>query len=72
MNKYFPGFMVSTSQYKNGSPVHVAPACAGSGEGSNHFGFYVHSISLHLGLEPMTSWSEGSNFTAAPELPFIY
>jgi hypothetical protein len=25
---------------KTGSLVHVAPACAGSGEGSDHFGSY--------------------------------
>jgi hypothetical protein len=50
--------------YKNGSPVHVAPACAGPGEGSNHFGSYVRNLSLHFckrlfpGLEPMTTWSQ--------------
>jgi hypothetical protein len=55
--------------------VDVAPACAGSKEGSNHFVSYVCSISLHfckrlfLGLEPMTSWSQGNSFTAAPRLP---
>jgi hypothetical protein len=48
--------------------VHVAPACAGS----DHFGSYVLSISLHLcksmfpGLEPMTSWSQGNIFTVVP------
>jgi hypothetical protein len=37
---------------------------------------YVRSFSLHfckrlfLGLEPMTSWSQGRSFTAAPGLPF--
>ena len=31
-----------------GSPVHVAPACAGSGEGSDHFGSIVRSLSLHF------------------------
>jgi hypothetical protein len=31
-----------------GSPVHVAPACARSGEWSDHFGSYVHNISLHF------------------------
>jgi hypothetical protein len=57
-------------------PVHVAPACARSGEGSDHFGSYVHSLFLHFckrlfpGLEPMTSWSQGNSFTAAPGLPF--
>jgi hypothetical protein len=57
---------------EKGSPVRVAPACARSGEGSNHFGSYVRSFSLYfckwllLGLEPMTSWSQGNNFTAAP------
>jgi hypothetical protein len=62
---------------KKGSPVHVAPACAGSGEGSDHFVSYVRSLSLHfckrlfLGLEPMTSWSQGNSFTAAPGLPFV-
>jgi hypothetical protein len=61
-----------------GSLVHVAPACAGSGEGSDHFGSYVRNISLHFckrlfpGLELMTSWSQGNNFTAAPGLPFLY
>jgi hypothetical protein len=28
--------------------MHVAPACARSGEGSNHFGSYVRSLSLHF------------------------
>jgi hypothetical protein len=52
--KYFHGTV-------KGSLVHVAPACAGSGEGSNHFGSYVRSLFLHFckrlfpGLEPMTS-----------------
>jgi hypothetical protein len=27
---------------KKGSPVHIAPACAGSGEGSDHFGSYAY------------------------------
>jgi hypothetical protein len=45
--------------------MHVAPACVGSIEGSDHFGSYVRSLSLHFckrlfpGLEPMTSWSQG-------------
>jgi hypothetical protein len=45
-----------------GSPVHVAPACAGSGEGSDHFESYIcNHLSLYfykrlfLGLEPMRS-----------------
>jgi hypothetical protein len=52
--------------------VHIAPACAGS----NRFGSYVCSISLHFckrlfpRLEPMTSWSQAN--TAAPGLPFNY
>jgi hypothetical protein len=51
---------------EKGSLVHVAPACAGSKEGSDHFGSYVRSLSLHLckwlflGLEPMTSWSKAT------------
>ena len=59
---------------KKGSPVHVAPACAGSGEGSDHFGSFVRIISLHFckrlfpGLEPVTSWSQGGSSTAAPRL----
>jgi hypothetical protein len=46
--------------------VHVAPVCTGSGEGSDRFGSYVRSISLHfckrlfLELEPMTSWPQGN------------
>jgi hypothetical protein len=48
--------------------MHVAPACVGSEEGSNHFGSYVRNIFLHFckrlfpGLEPMTSWSQGMPF----------
>src|SRR3954464_9298043 len=63
---------------KKGRPVHVAPACAGSGEGSDHFGSIVRSLSLHFckrlfaGLEPVTSWSQGSSFTTAPRLPFFF
>jgi hypothetical protein len=54
-----------------GSPVHVAPACAGSGEGSDHFrsgegsdhfeSYICNHLSLYfykrlfLGLEPMRS-----------------
>jgi hypothetical protein len=51
--------------------VHVAPACTGPREGSDHFMSYVHNIFLYFckrlfsGLEPMTSWSQGSNFTAS-------
>jgi hypothetical protein len=51
--------------------VQVAPACAGSGEGSDHFGSIVRSLSLHYckrlfpGLEPVTSWSQCSSFTTA-------
>jgi hypothetical protein len=50
-----------------GSPVHVAPACAGFGKESGHFRSYVRSISLHFGkrlfpeLEP-----HGHNATALP------
>jgi hypothetical protein len=50
-------------QHIKGSLVHVALACAGSREGSDHFGFYVHNLLLHFykrlfsGLESMTSWS---------------
>jgi hypothetical protein len=61
---------------KKGSPVHVAPACVGYREGSDHFESYVLSLSLHFykklfpGLGPMTSWSQGNNFTVVPGLPF--
>jgi hypothetical protein len=43
--------MLSSSKItrERGSLVHVVPACAGSGEGSNHFGSYVRSLSLHFG-----------------------
>jgi hypothetical protein len=59
---------------KKCSLVHVAPDCAVSGEESDHFGFYVRSISLYLfiALEPMTSWSQGNKFTAAPGLTTWY
>ena len=39
-------------------------------------GSFVRSLSLHFykrlfpGLEPVTSWSQGSSFTTAPRLPF--
>ena len=65
------------SKIKKGNLVHVAPACAGSREGADHFGSIVRSLSLHFckrlfpGLEPMTSWSQGSSFTTPPRLPFI-
>jgi hypothetical protein len=60
-----------------GSPEHVAPACARSKEGSDHFESYVRNISLYFckrlfsGLEPMTSWSQGNSFTSAPGLIFL-
>jgi hypothetical protein len=49
-----------------GSPVHVAPTCAGSREWSNHFGSYVYRLSVHFynrlfpGLEPVSIhvWDE--------------
>jgi hypothetical protein len=57
--------------------VHVAPACVGLGEGSDHFGSYGCNLPLHfckmfLGLEPMTSWSQDNSFTTALGLPFIF
>ena len=33
---------------KKCSPVHMAPACAGSGEGSDHLGLFVRILSLHF------------------------
>jgi hypothetical protein len=36
------------SEWLKGSLVHIAPTCTGSREGSNHFGSYVHNISLHF------------------------
>jgi hypothetical protein len=57
--------------------MHVAPVCTGS----NHFVSYVQPFPTFLqeagqipltGLEPMTSWSQGDSFTAAPGLPFWY
>ena len=51
---------------KKGIPVHVAPAYAGSREGTDHFGSFVRSLSLHfckrlfLGLELMTSWHKAA------------
>ena len=58
-----------------GNLVHVAPACAGSREGSDHFGSIVRSLSLHFckrlfpGLEPVTSWSQGSSFYHCAKAP---
>ena len=45
-------------------------------EGSDHFVSFVRSHSLNFckwlfsRLEPVTSWSQGNSFTAAPRLPF--
>jgi hypothetical protein len=33
---------------ENDSLVHIAPDCTGSGEGSDHFGSYIHSLFLHF------------------------
>jgi hypothetical protein len=58
-----------TKQNIKGSPVHIAPTCAGSEEGTDHFGSYVYSLFLQFckrlfpGLEPMISWSPNNNFT---------
>ena len=35
-------------RFIKGNLVHVAPACAGSKEGSDHFGSIVRSLSLHF------------------------
>jgi hypothetical protein len=61
-----------------GSPVHVALACAGSGEGSDHIGSYVRSLFLHFfkrlfpRLEPMTSLLQGNSFTTARAAPLQF
>jgi hypothetical protein len=68
--------LIQKNNLIKGSPVHVAPACASSGEGTDHFRSYVRSLSLHFckrlipRLEPITSWSQGNNFTTVPRLPF--
>jgi hypothetical protein len=57
-----------------GSPVHVAPACVGSGEGSDHFGSDVRSHFLHfckslfLGLahDLMVTWQQLYRCTRTP------
>jgi hypothetical protein len=73
-----PPYVLRSIKLFEGSPVHVAPAWARSEEGSDHFESYIRSISLHfckrmfLGLEHMTSWSQGKKITTAPRLPFIY
>jgi hypothetical protein len=61
------GFTLYFSLVLKGSLVHVAPTCAGFGEGSDHFVSYIRSLSLHFckrlfpGLEPMTSHIEINN-----------
>jgi hypothetical protein len=60
-----------TNEYlkTKGSPVYIVPTCAGSGKVSDHFGSYICSLSLFFHkrlfpeLEPMTSCSQGNNFT---------
>ena len=72
-----PRHLCKTGHIVKGSPVQVAPACAGSGKESDHLSLFVRSLSLYFckrlvpGLEPVTSWSQGSSFTTAPRLPFI-
>jgi hypothetical protein len=41
-------FSLLTILVLKGSPVHTAPACAGSGEELDHFCSYVRSISLQF------------------------
>jgi hypothetical protein len=68
----FKNYEYDHTQRIKGSPVHVAPACTGSRERSDHFGSYVRSLSLHFYkrlfpvLEPMTSWSQGNRCARAP------
>jgi hypothetical protein len=71
---------------RKSSLVHVTPACVGYGEVSDHFGSYVHSLSLHFykrlfsGLEPMTfvtglpfAWTkQGNSFLVMTGLPFTW
>jgi hypothetical protein len=59
---------------QNSKKSQLAPACATSEEGSDHFGSYVRNFFLHFYkmlftvLKLMTSWSQGNTFTG---LPFI-
>jgi hypothetical protein len=54
--------------------VHIAPACSGS----DHFGSYLRSLSLHLckrlfpGLKPMTVTRQQLYHCARAPLPMIY
>jgi hypothetical protein len=71
-------FINSFVIFIRGGPVHVAPACAGPGEGSDHIGSYVLSLFLHFfkrlfpRLEPMTSWLQGNDFTTVLGLPLSF
>jgi hypothetical protein len=50
----------------------------GPGKGRTHLGVFVRSLSLQFArflfprLEPVTSWSQGGHFTAAPRLPLVF
>jgi hypothetical protein len=67
-----------THKAKKGSLVHVAPACVGFREVSDHFGSCACSFSLHFckrlfsEFESMTARSQGNSFTTAPRLPFCH
>ena len=64
----------SDEKIKKGQPGACSSRLRRVGEGSDHFGSIVRSLSLHFckrlfpGLEPVTSWSQGSSFTTAPRL----
>jgi hypothetical protein len=75
--------MIANAMLKKGSSVHVGSAYTRSGEGSDHFGSYVCSLSLHfykslfLGLEchkatslPLRWGSPSMNYNSFP--PFSY
>jgi hypothetical protein len=59
------------------SPVHVAPAYAGSGKGPTtldlKYAFFpcISTRGFSMTFEPMTLWLQGNSFITAPRLPFI-
>ena len=50
---YVPFIYEDSLNKKKGSPVHVAPACAGSGEGSDHLSLFVNIINSCIVFKEM-------------------
>jgi hypothetical protein len=61
-------YMLMCQCIKKGSLVHITPTFAWYREGSDHFGSYVHSISLHFWgcFQDLYPWPHGHKATTLP------